>query len=60
MNNPRMTMGDKLNVVGRLVAWPNNSAHSKKRLDEMKTIRKFFAEKDLQELDKKLRCIKRC
>ena len=59
MNNPRMTMGDKLNVVGRLVVWPNNPAHSKKRLDEMKTMRKFFTEEDFLALDKKLRCIKR-
>lgn len=59
MSNAAMPLGERMYTAGRVNAWGRSPVTSKKRLNEIKSLQKYFTEDDFSVLDKKLRCVKR-
>ncbi len=59
MSNDSMPLGERVHTIGRINVWGSSPVTSKKRLDEIKILQKYFSDEKFCELDKKLRCIRR-
>lgn len=59
MSNDAMPLGERVHTIGRINAWGSSPITSKKYLNEIKVLQKYFTEDEFCELDKKLRCVKR-
>ena len=60
MSNENMPLGERVHTIGRIHPWGSSPITSKKHLREINVLNKYFSEEDFQQLDQKLRCVKRC
>ena len=59
MSNEAMPLGERVHTIGRINPWGSSPITSKKYLNEIKVLEKYFTEEDFNRLDQKLRCVKR-